>query len=610
MVRVLLALCLVTGSQFLPGIEGNGFLGLTRVEAQVQFRTPANNATIPATIAPGPFKAPAAAPLQIQPGTAPAMPVNSAPPTVVPQSEVPSVLQRGLQLERDRRWGEALTLYEDALRQYPRDSSLEQRFSLARVHYDLTRRYADASFRDTLNRLTLNETLDLYGEVLIKVQSHYVHAPDWQQLADHGTMCFDLALSDPVFVERNLSGMPTARIDRFRRDMRSRLEARNITTRVDSRQQARELASFTARFANEQLGLRESATVLEYICGATNALDSYSTFLTAGQLNEVYSQIEGNFVGLGVELKSIENALLIVKTITGSPAERAGIRSGDRIVAVDGRTVQELSTDQAANMLQGQEGTTVQVTITSPGQLPRVISVRREQVEVPSVDNVKIIDSAFGIGYLKLTTFQKTTSRDLDAALWKLHREGMRSLIMDLRGNPGGLLTTSVEVVDKFVERGVIVSTRGRSTQEDFTYTAREAGTWHVPLVVLIDGDSASASEIFAGAIRDHQRGTIVGARSYGKGSVQGIFPLNISGSGLRLTTAKFYSPKGLGYSQVGVSPDVPVQPVARHLVARPQVNEDAATSSFAADSQLATPEADAALEAATGVARRQLARR
>src|SRR5690606_32701021 len=143
--------------------------------------------------------------------------------------------------------------------------------------------------------------------------------------------------------------------------------------------------------------------------------------------------------------------------------------------------------------------------------------LRRQQVEVPSVDRVHIIDQDRGIGYFKITCFQKTTTRDLDAALWQLHRDGMRSLIVDLRGNPGGLLTSSVEIADKFVQDGKIVSTRGRDPREDFDYSAHRAGTWHVPLVVLIDGDSASASEIFAGAIRDHRRGAIVGERSYGK---------------------------------------------------------------------------------------------
>ena len=213
-----------------------------------------------------------------------------------------------------------------------------------------------------------------------------------------------------------------------------------------------------------------------------------------------------------------------------------------------------MNTDQAADLLQGAEGSQVEVTIASPAGSRRMV-VRRSHVEVPSIDDVKIADREYGIGYLKLTCFQKTTSRDLDAALWKLHREGMKSLVIDLRGNPGGLLTSSVEVADKFVEEGVIVSTRGRSAAEDYNYTGHKVGTWQVPLVLLIDGDSASASEIFAGAIRDHRRGTLVGQRSYGKGSVQGIFPLGLAGAGVRLTTAKFYSPSGKPISKVGVQP-------------------------------------------------------
>ena len=140
----------------------------------------------------------------------------------------------------------------------------------------------------------------------------------------------------------------------------------------------------------------------------------------------------------------------------------------------------------------------------------------------------------------------------------------MQTLVFDLRGNPGGLLSSAVEIADKFVSSGSIVSTKGRNPSEDYTYSAHRVGTWSLPLVVLIDGDSASASEIFAAAIRDHRRGTIVGQRSYGKGSVQGIFPLQHAGCGVRLTTAKFYSPSGGPISKVGVSPDVAVRNVAK----------------------------------------------
>jgi carboxyl-terminal processing protease len=215
-------------------------------------------------------------------------------------------------------------------------------------------------------------------------------------------------------------------------------------------------------------------------------------------------------------------------------------------------------------MLRGTEGTLVEVVARNPAGESRRLRLTRRRVEVPSVDQVKIVDSQYGIGYFKLTSFQKTTSRDVDAALWKLHGQGMKYLIIDLRGNPGGLLKAAVDVADKFVFEGLIVSTRGRSPREDFDHKGEQAGTWRVPLVVLIDHDSASASEILAGAIRDHKRGTVVGMTSYGKGSVQGIFPLAASNVGIRLTTAKWYTPNGTAISGAGIKPDIAVATAAK----------------------------------------------
>ena len=490
----------------------------------------------------------------------------STAPVAVAETDVAELLNRGQRLESEHRWGEALTLYEDATRQHPTVRPIQQRLQLCRIHYDLARRYGDRTFRDTIAALSPRQALDLYSEVLLKIQAHYVDTPDWRRLADFGGTSLQVALADPLFIEANLPGISNAQIDRVRRELPTRVP----TAQVNNRHAAIEAASAAARVCHDELGLSEPAVVHEYVCGATNSLDPYSAFLTASQLNEVYSQIEGNFVGLGVELKADQGALLIVKVIPGSPAQRAGIVTSDRIIAVDGRSTAELTTDQAANLLQGKEGSYVNVTAHTAGQQPRQLRVRREHVDVPSIDDARIIDAGYGVAYVKLTCFQKTTTRDLDAALWRLHRQGMKGLIIDLRGNPGGLLNTAVEVVDKFVDRGTIVSTRGRSRQEDYTYSAREPGTWRVPLVVMIDGDSASASEIFAGAIRDFRRGRIVGATSYGKGSVQGIFPLNLANSGLRLTTAKFYSPKGYPYSGVGVKPDVQVV----HRVARPNLDD------------------------------------
>jgi carboxyl-terminal processing protease len=203
------------------------------------------------------------------------------------------------------------------------------------------------------------------------------------------------------------------------------------------------------------------------------------------------------------------------------------------------------------------------------------MQLARQRVEVPSVEKIELIDKDAGIGYFKLTSFQKTTSRDVDAALWQLHRQGMKVLVIDLRGNPGGLLTSSVEIADKFLQNGGIVSTRGRIASEDYDYRAHQVGTWGLPLILLIDGDSASASEIFAGAIHDQHRGIIVGERSFGKGSVQGIFPLQSATAGVRLTTAKFYSPSGQPISKRGVAPDVVVTSAAKPLDSGERLNSE-----------------------------------
>ena len=473
------------------------------------------------------------------------------------------LLRRGQQLEVERRWGDAIACYEDAIRQHPQDRALEQRFEVSRLHYDLGRRSLDASFHRCTSDLSVAQALDLYQDVLLKVQAHYVETPDWKQLVDRGLLGLDVALTEPVFVARHVAQAKTPQIDAFRQSVRQALSERPILSRFD----AREAVLWTARQGQERLGIPATVTVLEFLCGATNTLDPYTAYLTPNQLTEVYSQIEGNFVGIGVELKPLEGELNVVRAIPGSPAQQSGVLAGDRILAIGDRLVHSFPADQAANFLQGEAGSFVDVTVVTPGQPARTLRIQRQRIDVPSIDDVRMIDAARGVAYMKLVCFQKNTTRDLDAALWQLHRQGMRSLIMDLRGNPGGLLVAAVEAADKFLTQGVIVSTRGRSPQEDFTYTAHETGTWRVPLTVVVDQDSASAAEIFAGAIRDHRRGPVVGVRSYGKGSVQGIFPLSFTGAGLRLTTAKFYSPSGHAYSRVGVEPDITVRQAAKPIV-------------------------------------------
>ncbi|RLS42795.1 MAG: S41 family peptidase [Planctomycetota bacterium] len=487
-------------------------------------------------------------------------------------------------LVHEGRWADVVGICETAARKGTLAPSLRQQYDLAKLHCDVARRHAEPAFRGQLLSLSETDARRVYGEVLARIGSHHVENPDYARLLSRGLRAIDVALEEPAFAAAHAAQVTPERRSVYREHVAQIAGSRGVSTQED----AETMAAWVARAAHSILGIPPAVTLIEMSAAAVGGLDEYSAFLTTGQLDDLYSQIEGNFVGLGVELKSAADGLLVVHVIPASPAARAGVRAGDHLVGVGGRSIGGLSVDEAAHLLQGPEGSLVTLAILRAPAPARAVTVRREHVEVPSIEDVRMLDTTAGIAALKLSSFQKTTAADLEAALRRLDAAGMRSLVIDLRGNPGGLLSAAVDVADLFLERGLVVATRGRSPDEDFNYSAGRPGTWRMPLVVVIDGDSASSSEIFAGAIRDHARGTIVGSRSYGKGSVQGIFPLDAAGVGMRLTTAKFFSPKGLPYSGVGVEPDVPV-----HTVARP------------VDGVIAGGSADTALAAATDVARR-----
>ncbi|QDT11502.1 S41 family peptidase [Stieleria marina] len=478
-----------------------------------------------------------------------------------------AALETGFALESQSNWAEAIQHYEKHSRANPESKTLYQRLIICRLHYDVNRRFVDSSYNDSLKKLSLTQSLDLYSEILANLETHYVEQVEWSRILLHGTAALEVALTEDKFIQSTLSGADPAAIERFRQGVHRRLSNRSSQTRFD----VRASVAHVADLAQKELGLSPTATVLEYVSGAVSTLDTYTRLLSGDQLKEMFSNIEGNFVGLGVELKSDDNSLQILSVIPGGPAEESGVKAGDRIVRVESSRTTVVDPDYAADLLRGPEHTYVSIGVVSPNGQERDMRIQRRRVDVPCVENVRFVEPNQKIGYLRLTNFQKTTTRDIERALWDLQRQGMRSLVLDVRGNPGGLLSAAVEVADRFLDKGRIVTTRGRNARENFDYVAHRPNTWNIPLAVLIDSDSASASEIFAGAISDTGRGIIVGETSYGKGSVQGIFRMQAANFGLCLTTAKFYSPSGREISRNGVEPKFPVDsPDSPYIALRP----------------------------------------
>jgi carboxyl-terminal processing protease len=480
------------------------------------------------------------------------------------QIAIDQALSKGMELERSRMWSDAVRHYEQQTKAFPDHAILYQRLIISRLHYDVNRRYQDDSYVASIDNMSVTQSLDLYSEVLANLQTHYVDPIDWARVMIHGTAALEVALTEQAFVDRHLTGVDAAKIEAFRQSVHHKLKTRSTATRFDLRGNV----AYVAELARLELGLNGVATAMEYLSGTVSTLDPYTRLLSPSQLEEMFSNIEGNFVGLGIELKTDKDCLNILSVIAGGPAEEAGIRAGEKIVRVESAFTDQTDPEYVADLLRGPEHTYVSLSIQAVDGAVRDLKVERRRVDVPCVENVHFVDVENRVGYLRLTNFQKTTTRDVETALWTLHRQGMRSLIIDVRGNPGGLLSAAVEVADRFISQGRIVTTRGRNARENFDYIAHQANTWSVPLAVLIDSDSASASEIFAGAIADSGRGAIVGEKSYGKGSVQGIFRMQVAGFGLCLTTAKFYSPSGRAISLNGVSPTLPVQ--ATYIASRP----------------------------------------
>jgi len=296
------------------------------------------------------------------------------------------------------------------------------------------------------------------------------------------------------------------------------------------------------------------------IKGMLQTLDPHSSYLTPDMLKQVEVETKGVFGGLGIEIGIKDDILTIIAPIDDTPAFRAGLQAGDKIMKIEDDFTKDMTVMDAVKRLRGEPGTTVTIWIGRKGVAELMpFTITRDIIKIRSVKSKDLGD---GIGYVKLLQFQQDTTAELEKALQSQVKEKgeLRGLVLDLRNNPGGLLDQAVKVSDTFLDSGLIVYTDGRIEAQKFKYTAHKNGTYSgFPIVILVNAGSASASEIVAGALQDHARAVVLGTQTFGKGSVQTILPLE-DGSALRLTTARYYTPKGRSIQAKGIEPDIVVR--------------------------------------------------
>lgn len=335
---------------------------------------------------------------------------------------------------------------------------------------------------------------------------------------------------------------------------------------ADNQQQETAIYQDLETFANV-LDLLEQHYVEEIkshdvITGAINgmltSLDPHSSYMSPDDFKELQEETKGSFSGIGIEITLRDGVLTVVSPIEGTPAYRQGLQAGDQLIKINGRLTKDMTLMDAVKKLRGAKGGKVTISIHRKGlQGLQDIELVRDVIPLHSVKSMELEP---GLLYIRVTNFQSTSTRDFRKALLKyIKKQPVHGLILDLRNNPGGLLDQAVKISDIFLDKGVIVSTRGRDSEMDMTFEAhRGTGKYNFPLIILVNGGSASASEIVAGALQDHDRAIVVGTQTFGKGSVQTIVPLP-DGAALRLTTARYYTPSGQSIQATGITPDMVV---------------------------------------------------
>jgi len=465
-------------------------------------------------------------------------------------------------------WLEACRFYDEAYRRDHTRLDCRDAYQRCLRQFHLQARHRDPGYRKVLSRLNRSQALDVYEEVLSLLSLAYVDRTrtDLNALFQEGLREIRFALDDSNFRKDYLAGLAPEALKALKKRLETWPE-RKLENRAEAREEVLEVLRIVQQKVDDR-PLLMTALALEFACGACNALDEYSLFLTPSHFSDVQAMLRGKTVGIGIDVALVDGRLEISRVFTKSPAEDVGLAPHDRILKIDRHPVDHLPLELVVERLRGEIGTLLELEILSPGQMmPTLVKMIRRPVVVPSVEarilHVTSLDED-PLGYLRISSFQDTTLQEVKEALAHLQSfNGIKGLILDLRGNPGGLFKSSVQVAELFLGTGVIVYSQSqlrdyrdpKDPAHQKAFKADIHNTFLLPVVVLVDSETASSAEVLAGALKDSGRARLLGQTTYGKGSIQSVIPLRKTPGGIRLTVAQLFSPSRQPVTGRGVVP-------------------------------------------------------
>jgi carboxyl-terminal processing protease len=459
--------------------------------------------------------------------------------------------------ERELKWEKACGIYETLLRSDRNLPEVRGKYLNSMRRIWQARRQGDAGFRKDVLTLDYGQSVKLYNTIIETLIDNSLEGKDKRlaALLHKGVEELSVALADPNFVQQHLPSFTRGDVAEFRELLQTKWGSANPTSRAQLSKHVREIALA----AQGKLQLNPAVTIMELASGSCYAFDDYTAYLTPNQLNDLYESLKGDYVGIGMSLMAQDGKIVIADVAPFTPAGEINppLQQGDHLVAINKKVIGHLTPEVVMGHFEGPIGSTIELDIISPTTGMRSITLRRRVLA--SVSSRMQTET---VGYIHIACFQETTLQEVDEAIMNLNNSNMKALVLDLRGNSGGLFDVAVEVARRFLSQGVVVSTQ--NSQGTTILHSRNPGALGVPLVVLVDSDTASSAEVLAGALKDNKRGRLIGEATFGKGCTQSIFRLPASSNGaatggLRITIARFFSPDGSSFSGRGVVPHVQI---------------------------------------------------